>query len=357
MSTTSISTSKSVAGPSQDDLPPSGGLMQSSRLGGAMKSVAGPSQDDLLPSGGLMQSSRLGGAMKSVAGPSQDDLPPSGGLMQSSRLGGANYTVVIPVLNQLHYTQQCVESLLASGVPASALLIIDNGSTDATPQWLASRPDVRSVRNPVNLGCGGAWTQGALLSEQDWVVLLNNDIVCSHNVIQAQLDAAQHHGLSVVSPALVESDLDYDLAAFTPQFLNKMRGHVRLGWFHGVCFSVRRSVFQKIGFLDTDRLLYGREDAEFLARCKRHGLLVGTVGDAVMHHFGMITQTAMKKELGVSKFGDHRYFYSKVGLNWWGRQRAKWARKAQTRRWVADELARFGLTLHSVHKNKHIEYR
>jgi N-acetylglucosaminyl-diphospho-decaprenol L-rhamnosyltransferase len=268
-----------------------------------------------------------------------------------------SYTVVIPVLNQLHYTQQCVASLLSSGVDPTSLLVIDNGSTDDTPGWLASRHDIRSVRNPVNLGCGGAWTQGALLSERDWVVLLNNDIVCAHNFIQAQLDAADRHGLQVVSPSLVEFDLDYDLQQFTPEFLAKMSGALRPGWFHGVCFSVRREVFQKIGFLDTDRLLFGREDAEFLARCRRHGLSVGTVGDALMHHFGMITQTAMKKEQGVSKFGDHRYFYDKIGLSWWGRQQAKFARKSQTRRWCDDELALRGMTMHMVHRNHQVEYR
>lgn len=267
------------------------------------------------------------------------------------------YTVVIPVLNQLHFTRQCVDSLLANGVPADALLVVDNGSIDDTPAWLATRPDIRSVRNPVNLGCGGAWTQGALLSDRDWVVLLNNDVVCAHNFIEAQIRAAEEHALEVVSPAMVEFELDYDLASFTSEFLAKMRGTVRVGWFHGVCFSVRRDVFQRIGFLDTDRLLFGREDAEFLARCRRHGLKVGTVGDALMHHFGSITQKAMKLEQSVSKFGDHRYFYAKLGLGWWGRQKAKFARKAQTRRWVDEERARTGLTLHMVHRNDGIEYR
>jgi N-acetylglucosaminyl-diphospho-decaprenol L-rhamnosyltransferase len=268
-----------------------------------------------------------------------------------------NYTVVIPVLNQLHYTQQCVASLLNHGVASDSLLVIDNGSTDDTPAWLAARTDIRSIRNPVNLGCGGAWTQGALQSERDWVVLLNNDIVCAHNFIEAQIRAAVEHGLEVVSPAMIEFELDYDLAQFTPQFLTKMRGTVRLGWFHGVCFSVRREVFQRVGFLDTDRLLFGREDAEFLARCKQHAIKVGTVGDALMHHFGSITQKAMKQEQGVSKFGDHRYFYNKIGLGWWGRQKAKYARKSQTRHWLEEERARTGMSLHMVHSNHQIEYR
>ena len=268
-----------------------------------------------------------------------------------------SYTVVIPVLNQLHYTQQCVHSLLAHGVPAASLLVIDNGSTDDTPAWLAAQPEIRSLRNAVNLGCGGAWAQGALLTDSAWVVLLNNDIVCAHDFIGAQIDAADRQGLQVVSPALVEFDLDYDLAAFTPGFLDKMRDTVREGWFHGVCFSVRRTVFEQVGFPDTDRLLFGREDAEFRARCLRHGLKVGTVGAAVFHHFGSITQKAMKKEMGVSSFGDHRYLYNKIGLGWWGRQKAKLERKGQTALWVHDELAETGMTLHMVHRDGQVEYR
>jgi GT2 family glycosyltransferase len=267
------------------------------------------------------------------------------------------YTVVIPVLNQLAYTRQCVQSLLAHGVPAASLLVIDNGSTDETPQWLASQPSIRSIRNPTNLGCGGAWTQGAMLSDGEWVVMLNNDIVCAHDFIVAQIDAAERLGLEVVSPAMVETDLDYDLAAFTADFLKRMAGTVRRGWFHGVCFSVHRTVFHRIGFPDTDRLLFGREDAEFLARCKRNAIAVGTVGDAVLHHFGSITQKAMKLEQGVSEFGDHRYLYARLGLNWWGRQKAKFERKSRTAQWARAERERTGLTLHMSHRDHQVEYR
>jgi len=41
------------------------------------------------------------------------------------------YRVVIPVLNQLAYTQQCIESLLAGGTPAQAWLVIDNATPTA----------------------------------------------------------------------------------------------------------------------------------------------------------------------------------------------------------------------------------
>jgi N-acetylglucosaminyl-diphospho-decaprenol L-rhamnosyltransferase len=261
------------------------------------------------------------------------------------------YLVVIPVLDQLRYTEQCVVSLLAHGTPAEAILVIDNGSKDDTPQWLAAHPEIRSVRNAVNLGCGGAWTQGALLAQSDWAVLLNNDVVVSDRAIDAMLDAADRHGLDVVSPSLAEGSLDYDFAAHSAAFVQAMQGTVRRGWFHGVCFAVRRKVFEAIGFPDTDRRLGGREDVEFLVRCLRNGVPVGTVGDALLHHFGSITQKAIKLETGQKDLGDRDYFYARVGMNWLARKRFKAERVRSARAWIAAEHSEHGYAMHMLREN------
>lgn len=257
------------------------------------------------------------------------------------------YRVVIPVLDQLAYTRQCVESLMAGGTPAEALLVIDNASRDDTPAWLAAHPELPSVGNRVNLGCGGAWTQGALLAgDADWVVLLNNDIVACDRAMDRMLDAADRHGLQVVSPSLAEGELDYDFAAHAQAFTAAMSGALRRDWFHGVCFAVRREVFERVGFPDTDRQLGGREDVEFLVRCLRHGVPVGTVGDALLHHFGSITQKAIKLESGAADLGDRAHFYAKLGMGFWARKRFKRERRESARRWVAEERAQRGYAMH-----------
>ena len=265
----------------------------------------------------------------------------------------APYTIVIPVLDQLAYTRQCVDSLIAGGCPPDSILVIDNGSKDETPQWLASRPEIRSLRNRVNLGCGGAWTQGALLARPDdeWVILLNNDVIVPVHSIEHLLASADRHGLDVVSPALVEGTLDYELAAHAQAFTAAMSGVVRRGWFHGVAFAVRRRVFEAIGFPDTDRQLGGREDVEFLVRCQRHGVPVGTVGDALLHHFGSITQKAIKLESGQADLGDRAHFYTKVGMGWWARKRFKRDRRESARRWVATERSAHGYAMHMLREN------
>lgn len=261
------------------------------------------------------------------------------------------YTIVIPVLGQLHYTQQCVESLLATGVDPQDILIIDNASPDDTPQWLQRHPELRSIENPVNLGCGGAWAQGSFMARSQWVILLNNDVLAGPRAIEAMLDAADRQHLDVVSPALLEGKLDYDFTEFAPRFLKAMSNVVRNGWFHGVCFAVRRQVFEKIGFVDTDRRLGGHEDKEFLMRCLSEGIAVGTVGDAVLHHFGSITQKALKQELNIKQLGDHHYFYRKMGLGFWGRKLLKQRTRAQQREWIAREQPRAGFSLHMLRKD------
>ncbi len=261
------------------------------------------------------------------------------------------FTVVIPVFNQLAYTVQCVDSLLSRGVQPGQILVVDNASSDETPNWLRQHPEYRQVRNRTNLGCGCAWTQGVVLSlDAEWVVLLNNDVLAGPDAVAAMLNAAEREGFGVVSPALLEGADDYGFSAFSEEYSRKMAGRVRKGKFHGVCFAIHRRVLEAVGFPDTDRRLGGYEDAEYLFRCLRAGISVGTVGDAVFHHFGSITQKAIKQKTGQRSLGDLRYFRSRVGAAWLSRKIEKVRARSRYRAWIRDELAGSGYTLHMVRR-------
>lgn len=262
-----------------------------------------------------------------------------------------NYMVVIPVLNQLKYTKICVESLFASGTPPENLLVINNGSVDETAAWLAAG-NYRHINNQVNLGCGGAWTQGALLSgDADWVILLNNDVVLCTEFCERLISAAEHQGLDIVSPAMVENELDYDFPAYSMDFVQTMGDVMRPGRAHGVCFAVRTAVFHDIGFPDTDRCLGGHEDLEFFLRAAAAGKKLAIVGSAFLHHYGSITQKAMKAETGQKTLGQRHIFYRKVGLGWLRRKLWKRGNSVRLERFVASELKAYGKTLHALRQH------
>jgi N-acetylglucosaminyl-diphospho-decaprenol L-rhamnosyltransferase len=262
------------------------------------------------------------------------------------------YTIVIPVFNQLQYTVQCVESLLRQHVLPGNILIIDNASSDETPRWLTQHAEFRQHRNSTNLGCGCAWTQGIVLSQDsEWIVLLNNDVLAGPDAIGALISSAEREKLGVASPALLEGPNDYDFNSFATNYRHKMSGMIRRGKFHGVCFAVHHDVWEKIGFPDTDRRLGGYEDAEYFFRCRRAGIPMGIVGDSVLHHFGSITQKAIKKKTGQKSLGDLEYLRSRVGSGWLARKRDKIKAKLESRKWIDEEHGRSGFTLHMLRQD------
>ena len=65
--------------------------------------------------------------------------------------------IVVPVFNQLAYTKRCLDSLRNAGLPDSRILVINNGSTDGTRDFLTGRPELKAIHNTENRGCGFAW--------------------------------------------------------------------------------------------------------------------------------------------------------------------------------------------------------
>jgi len=84
-------------------------------------------------------------------------------------------TVLLPVLNGAAYLKESIDSILGQTFTNFELLVIDDGSTDATPQILRSirDPRLRVVTHPQNLGFVATLKEGletacgALIARQD----------------------------------------------------------------------------------------------------------------------------------------------------------------------------------------------
>jgi N-acetylglucosaminyl-diphospho-decaprenol L-rhamnosyltransferase len=257
---------------------------------------------------------------------------------------------VIPVFNQLQYTAQCLDSLMRSGVAAGSLVVVDNGSKDGTGEFLARQAHLRVLSNAANLGCAAAWNQGVEAAQSEWTIVLNNDVVVPPGFREGLLDFAREARCDIVSPALGEGELDYDLEAFAEDFVRRMKWARRWGTAFGVCFMVHRRVFEAIGLFDTLLGQAGYEDEDFFRRARRAGFRLAVTGRAYLHHFGSVTQKSVKSELGMaqsSRLGNRDYFRKKHGLNWLRRRLDRLQSKIRTAFWRLNEQRRGGgLTLH-----------
>ncbi len=85
-------------------------------------------------------------------------------------------SIVIPVHGQFAYTLNCLDALFAHASQYSAeIIIVDDGSTDATPEFLPNIPGIRAHRQPVNAGFIASANAGAARARGRFVVMLNND--------------------------------------------------------------------------------------------------------------------------------------------------------------------------------------
>lgn len=267
--------------------------------------------------------------------------------------------IVIPVLNQLKYTQGCLACLqddIAAGVQ---VIVINNGSSDGTAEWLAEQHEISVISNPENRGCAPAWNQGvAAAADADWVVVLNNDVLLPKGWLAALLDGAERYGLDVVCPAMRERDQNYAFPDYADAFMRELQSAVRINAAHGVCFAVSRRVFAAVGSFDEAFRIGQFEDTDFFRRARLAGFRTGIVGACFIHHFGSVTQDALSdsKRNRPYEAENRAYFRKKWRLGWLKRRSEKLRQGLQQHWWRRQELSRYGHTLHEKWGKGELEF-
>lgn len=216
--------------------------------------------------------------------------------------------IVILTWNALAYTRQCLEVLrTVTDHPAWRLIIVDNGSTDGTPEYLESLDWITLIMNDRNLGFTRGCNQGIAVTRPDEdVVLMNNDIVVEDPAWLANLQAVAYaeDRTGVVGTRLVDGDGRINhLGSYMPPvslYGQQMGGlemdirqAIRDRQVECVVFAVaylRRDCISAIGGLDEDLFAYF-EDTEYCLRASRAGFKVMYAGGvSPTHHHNTSTR-------------------------------------------------------------------
>lgn len=241
----------------------------------------------------------------------------------------------------------------------SRLIVVDNGSTDGTREYLNSIPIGKIILNKSNLGCGVAWNQGAMELQSEWTIIMNNDVVVSNGWIDKLIGSAIKNNLKVVSPALIEGSLDYDFELVTLKAKNKMNNYVRFDAWHAVCLAVHNSVWSEVGYFRATPALLGYEDALFFSELKNKGVQTAITSSSWLHHFGSVTQSRMKREQGLrAKDGlGNRHNSKLLNQSWFLRKYNKVKNKRQEKKVIKHEVNSFGVSVHGTCVDGKIRWR
>jgi GT2 family glycosyltransferase len=103
-------------------------------------------------------------------------------------------SVIIVNYNGRGFLQSCLESLYNQSYPDFELIIVDNGSTDESVQFIRkSFPSVVIIENKENLGFAIGNNQGIKVAKGKYIALLNNDTVVDRDWLKNLVTVAESY--------------------------------------------------------------------------------------------------------------------------------------------------------------------
>ncbi|HAJ62551.1 MAG TPA: family 2 glycosyl transferase [Cyanobacteria bacterium UBA8543] len=205
------------------------------------------------------------------------------------------FSVVIPTYNRQPILEKCLIAIENQQLRSNSIVtgyevvLVDDGSTDGTLDWLESHssefPHVRSLSQN-HQGPAAARNLGVEQAKGDTIIFIDSDLVVTEHFLESHADALVQGQQQLGSDRL----FTYGWVINTCNFNNPTSEPYKLTDFSAAYFAtgnvaIARKWLEKAGLFDTRFQLYGWEDLELGVRLKHLGLKLVKCPDAVGYHW------------------------------------------------------------------------
>lgn len=254
---------------------------------------------------------------------------------------GVDLSFAILTWNSAKYLERCLASIdtaLARSRIRYEVLVLDNGSTDGTPQLLerlaaASRGCVVPYYERCNIGTTRSRNRLLRAARGAYVCIMDSDVELPPGVVDRLIPLLDRdRGLGIVVPRIV-----YPSGAWQKSFdrfptltdkinrffrlreIEEREGRELAGQTQPFCIDyaisafwlMRRELFDSVGFLD-ERIFYAPEDVDFCLRVWKSGLrILYEPGVTVVHHTQEISRGIKINRAKLSHIKGLAYYFSK----------------------------------------------
>jgi glycosyltransferase involved in cell wall biosynthesis len=231
------------------------------------------------------------------------------------------FSVVIPTYNRIPILAKCLLALenqqFGNTVRDYEVIVVDDGSTDGTLEWLAANadelPHVRSIAQS-HQGPAAARNLGVEDAKGDTIIFIDSDLVVTQDFLQAHADALLQGYKDT------DAVFTYGSVINTCNFDNPTSEPYKITDFSAAYFAtgnvaIARHWLIQAGLFDTRFQLYGWEDLELGVRLKKLGLKLIKCPAAVGYHWhppfnldqipGMIDREIQRGRMGVLFYQKH----------------------------------------------------
>ena len=102
-------------------------------------------------------------------------------------------TVIIPTFNRGYCLAESIQSVLRQGFTDFDLIVVDDGSTDNTPEIMDQFPGVQQIRLEENRGVSFARNQGIAVAKGEWIAFLDSDDLWEKKKLATQMKWVESH--------------------------------------------------------------------------------------------------------------------------------------------------------------------
>lgn len=226
---------------------------------------------------------------------------------------GGKITIIVLNYNTKRSVQNCIDSIKVNTTGIDyELIVIDNGSTDGSVEYLKAVSGIRVIFNGSNVGVSKGWNQGIAVSDPNSdIVVLNSDIVTVQNWLKtlnrvayedsnigvvgcrikglgAQKNYILHTGAMIQRNGMgQENEWGIPLVDYGQCQVNKKAQIVV-----GACMYLKRELLDTIGVFDERYTPAYFEDSDMCLKIANAGYKVCYCGEVtLLHEHGTTSKT------------------------------------------------------------------
>jgi len=225
-------------------------------------------------------------------------------------------SVVTPNYNGERFLKTFFESLNNDSECIGEVIIVDNGSSDGSKEYINNNDfdfPVKLIENSKNLGFAPAVNQGILESENELILSLNNDTEVKQGSIKQMVDLiSSRDDVFSVQAKMIQYDNkqliddvgdEYNLLAWTKKTGENHDSDefVEVREIFSSCAGAalyKKSILKEIGMFDDNFFAY-MEDVDLAIRSKINGYHNLLCPQAIVYHIGSATSGSRHNEFKV----------------------------------------------------------
>jgi len=209
-------------------------------------------------------------------------------------------SIIIVTFNKLNYTKNCLQSIYENTTAPFEIIIVDNGSTDDTINYIKSlrKDNIKLIENSENLGFSEGCNIGATAASGEYILFLNNDTIVCKNWLGLMLEKfLTDSNIGLIGPMTnvacnaqkldpeYSDNFDHFSETATKLIINHAGQIIPSRRIIGFCMLMKKSVWDKCGPFDNRFGVGHFEDDDLSLRVERKGFKSIIAKDVFIYHF------------------------------------------------------------------------